>query len=116
MMSGGRRFTASLVLTYLIITQDSPPRNAMRDDEYRAMYDLEERLWWYAGMRAVTASILDRELQNKSDLRLLDVGCGTGFSLVWLGERYRSRQAFGVDVSPHAADLWRLRDLDTVAV
>ena len=80
------------------------------------MFDLEERLWWYRGMREVTASILDRELQNKNDLRLLDVGCGTGFSLVWLGERYRSSKAFGVDVSPHAADLWRLRNLDTVAV
>jgi SAM-dependent methyltransferase len=88
----------------------------MRDDEYRAMYDLEERLWWYAGMREVTASILDGELRGKSDLRLLDVGCGTGFSLVWLRERYRARQAFGVDVSPRAAALWRLRDLDTVAV
>jgi SAM-dependent methyltransferase len=88
----------------------------MRDDEYRAMFDLEERLWWYVGMRAVTASILDRELDKEKTLRILDVGCGTGFSLVWLRERFNSRAAFGVDVSPHAAALWRLRGLDTVAV
>jgi SAM-dependent methyltransferase len=88
----------------------------MRDDEYRAMYDLEERLWWYAGMRAITASLLDRELQKKQNLRLLDIGCGTGFSLVWLRKRYNSEQAYGVDLSPHAAALWRLRNLDTVAV
>lgn len=88
----------------------------MRDDEYRAMYDLEERLWWYAGMRAITASILDRELKQRGNPRLLDVGCGTGFSLCWLRERYESGQAFGVDLSPHAAELWRLRDLDTVAI
>jgi SAM-dependent methyltransferase len=88
----------------------------MHDDEYRAMFDQEERLWWYVGMRAVTASMLDRELNRKGSLRLLDVGCGTGFSLTWLRERFGSQEAFGVDVSPHAAALWRLRGLDTVAV
>jgi len=88
----------------------------MRDDEYRAMFDLEERLWWYVGMRAITASILDREIENKNNLRLLDIGCGTGFSLVWLRERYKPQQAFGVDISPLAAALWRERSLETVAV
>src|ERR1044072_8592990 len=87
----------------------------MRDDEYRAMFDLEERLWWYTGMRAMTASILDRERDQNKNLRLLDVGCGTGFSLVWLRERFDSREAFGVDLSTHAAALWQLRDLHTVA-
>jgi SAM-dependent methyltransferase len=88
----------------------------MRTDEYRAMFDLEERLWWYVGMRAVTASILDVELGRKSTPRLLDVGCGTGFSLAWLRERFNSQAAFGVDLSTHAAALWRLRDLDTVSI
>jgi ubiquinone/menaquinone biosynthesis C-methylase UbiE len=88
----------------------------MHTDEYRAMFDLEERLWWYVGMRAVTASMLDRELNRKGPLRLLDVGCGTGFSLTWLRDRFNSQEAFGVDVSPHAASLWRLRNLDTVSV
>lgn len=80
------------------------------------MFDLEEHLWWYVGMRAVTASILDRELDHADSPRLLDVGCGTGFSLTWLRDRFFAHEAFGVDVSPHAAALWRLRDLDTVAV
>src|SRR6185436_12910322 len=88
----------------------------MRDDEYRAMYDLEAQLWWYAGMRAITAAMLDRELQGRTLLRVLDVGCGTGFSLGWLRQRYAVEQAFGVDLSPHAAALWRLRALDSVAL
>ncbi|HKP86558.1 MAG TPA: class I SAM-dependent methyltransferase [Blastocatellia bacterium] len=80
------------------------------------MFDLEERLWWYVGMRAITASILDRRLRDKKNLRLLDIGCGTGYSLVWLRERYEPERAYGVDISPLAAALWRRRDLETVAV
>jgi SAM-dependent methyltransferase len=88
----------------------------MRDDEYRAMYDLEERLWWYAGMRAITASIFDGKIGRDRPPRILDVGCGTGYSLLWLKEHFKSERAFGVDISLHAAALWRVRSLDTVAV
>jgi SAM-dependent methyltransferase len=88
----------------------------MHDDEYRAMFDLEERLWWFAGMRAVTASILETGRERTESPRLLDIGCGTGFSLLWLKEKLNSDQAFGVDVSQHAAALWPLRQLDTCAV
>src|SRR5215468_7416557 len=88
----------------------------MRDQEYRAMFDLEDRLWWYVGMRAITGSILDRHIGQAENPRLLDVGCGTGFSLIWLGERFKSQQAFGVDISPNASEFWRSRDLDTVAI
>ena len=88
----------------------------MRHEEYRAMFDLEDRLWWYEGMRAVTASILDPFLSATSNLRLLDVGCGTGYSLKWLGERLGTQATFGVDVSPHAAVFWKERGLDNAAV
>jgi SAM-dependent methyltransferase len=89
----------------------------MRDEEYRAMYDLEESLWWYKGMRAVTASILELSVIDRAGgLRLLDVGCGTGYSLIWLRERFKTDAVFGVDLSLRAAQFWRLRRLDTVAV
>lgn len=88
----------------------------MRDEEYRAMFDLEERLWWYDGMRGITASLLGPALKEKNNQRLLDLGCGTGYSLVWLRERFKFAEGYGVDLSPHAAALWRERDLDNVAL
>ncbi|HKQ06013.1 MAG TPA: class I SAM-dependent methyltransferase [Blastocatellia bacterium] len=88
----------------------------MREDEYRAMYDLEDRMWWYVGMREITAALLDVEMAGGAGLRVLDVGCGTGYALNWLRRRYAVERAYGVDLSPHAAALWRLRDLDTVAL
>lgn len=88
----------------------------MREEEYRAMFELEERLWWYEGMRAVTASMLDGWAAALRNRRLLDVGCGTGFSMTWLRERFNSSGAFGVDLSEHAAEFWRERGLDTIAI
>ena len=88
----------------------------MREDEYRAMYDLEDHMWWYVGMRAITGTLLDRELAGRERLWVLDIGCGTGYALNWLRRRYAVERAYGVDLSPHAAALWRLGDIDTVAL
>ena len=88
----------------------------MRSEEYRAMFELEDHLWWYRGMRAVTSSILDPYLPEGPDLRVLDVGCGTGYSLKWLREKLGNCAAFGVDISPHASVFWNEHGLDTAAI
>jgi SAM-dependent methyltransferase len=87
----------------------------MKDEEYRAMFDLEEHLWWYRGMRAITASLLSPHL-GTTNRRLLDIGCGTGFSMTWLRKTFDFNQAFGIDLSPLAATFWKTRELDTVAL
>jgi SAM-dependent methyltransferase len=87
----------------------------MRDEEYRAMFELEERLWWYEGMRAITASLLSSNL-GEEKRRALDIGCGTGYSMVWLRELFRFSEVYGLDLSPLAAEFWRTRGLDTVAL
>ena len=80
------------------------------------MFELEERLWWYEGMRAVTASLIGSELGDKKGQRLLDLGCGTGYSLVWSRERFKFAEVYGVDLSPQAAAVCRARGLSTVAL
>jgi len=76
------------------------------------MFELEERLWWYRGMRAITATLLERDLEGEGR-RLLDIGCGTGYSMVWLRNQFGFREVYGVDVSPHAAVFWQEHGLDT---
>lgn len=88
----------------------------MRPEEYQAMFDLEEHLWWYAGMREITMAVLENSLRGRHDLRLLDVGCGTGYSLRWLAGRLNAALAFGVDASPSAAKFWKLRGLETACI
>ena len=62
------------------------------------MFVAEERQWWYAGMRAISAALLDSVPGSKVG-RLLDAGCGTGNNLLHLGRRSR---AVGVDLSEEA--------------
>ncbi|HEY6333057.1 MAG TPA: class I SAM-dependent methyltransferase [Blastocatellia bacterium] len=88
----------------------------MRRDEYRNIYELEERFWWYIGMRSVTAAMLERYLPSGAELRILDLGCGTGYSLSWLSKRYGIRRAYGVDVSADAAAFWKSRGVETAAI
>lgn len=80
------------------------------------MFDLEEHLWWFEGMRAVTASLLGPALIENKDRRLLDLGCGTGYSLAWLRDQFKIAEVYGIDVSQHAAAFWRERGLSTVAL
>jgi ubiquinone/menaquinone biosynthesis C-methylase UbiE len=87
----------------------------MRDEEYNAMFELEDRLWWYEGMRAISASLLGSNLGGRNH-RLLDVGCGTGYSMVWLREHFQFGEVCGVDVSPHASVFWRTRGLEMVVL
>jgi SAM-dependent methyltransferase len=84
----------------------------MRDEEYAAMFEMEERLWWYDGMRRVTSSLLNGTIEKSRRVRLLDVGCGTGYSLAWLTERLGAGGAFGIDASGVAASFWKRRGIN----
>lgn len=88
----------------------------MRPDEYRAMFELEGRLWWYEGMRAITASILQQHLIWNMPPRILDAGCGTGYSLKWLREVLGSDDVFGVDGSVCAAEFFAAHGIETAAI
>jgi ubiquinone/menaquinone biosynthesis C-methylase UbiE len=53
--------------------------------EYRRMAEVEDVHWWYRSTRALLQQLLAPSLVSGG--RLLDVGCGTGATGGWLGER-----------------------------
>jgi SAM-dependent methyltransferase len=63
------------------------------------MYRAEQSHWWYQGMAAITAKVLERFYAPGSGLAILDAGCGTGGGLLFLS-RYGS--VTGLDISAHA--------------
>jgi len=78
----------------------------MERTEYEVMAAVEDRHWWYGGMRAIAAALLDEVYAGRRDLRILDAGCGTGGNVVFL-RRYGSVAA--VDLAPEAALFGRER-------
>lgn len=84
----------------------------MERDEYRLMYELEERHWWYAGLHELLLSTIREISGNVRTLKILDAGCGTGFMLKGL-ERFGN--AFGIDISETALEYCRRRGLRRVA-
>jgi SAM-dependent methyltransferase len=62
---------------------------------------LEEKHWWYRGRRAVLSAAC-RRLPIDAPGEVLDVGCGIGRNLDWLGGYGRTR---GIELNP-AAVAW----------
>lgn len=48
----------------------------MEKDEYRKMYEAEDTYWWYRVLHELTESYVKKI--GRRDLRILDIGCGTG--------------------------------------
>ncbi len=81
----------------------------MQVEDYEYLYELEEAFWWFAGMRHVTAALLDPFCPPDRDRKILDAGCGTGSNLAWL-KRYSGNGAIsGLDLSPDALRFCRTR-------
>jgi len=76
----------------------------MERAEYLVMADVEGHHWWYGGMRAIAASMIDTAYACRRDLDILDAGCGSGGNAQFLG-RYGS--VIGIDLSAEALVLGR---------
>lgn len=80
----------------------------MQKKDFEDLYETEEKMWWFVGMREISAALLDEHCR-KDFRNILDVGCGTGINLKWL-ERYGEARAIkGLDIEPTALDFCRQR-------
>lgn len=85
----------------------------MEPAAYEHMYLIEDRHWWFVGKRTLVTSLLD-DMLAVPDLRLLDVGCGTGGLLAHLGSVANGLTA-GVDRSQAALAFCARRGLRSIA-
>jgi SAM-dependent methyltransferase len=74
----------------------------MERSEYAVMAAVEERHWWYGGMRAIAAALLDEAYRGRHDLHILDAGCGTGGNARFL-RRYGT--VVGIDLAAEALEV-----------
>lgn len=77
---------------------------------YRDLYNLEERHWWHVSKRNAVTRLIEKYI-GKKNLKILDVGCGSGMNLTALG---KYGDAFGIDSSPEAIMFCKKRNLKNV--
>jgi len=83
----------------------------VRPEEYEIMFRVEDRHWWYSGLRAMLGLFWRRHLRGERP-RVLDVGCGTGATLQALRD---VAETAGIDAAPQAIRLCRSRGLGATA-
>jgi SAM-dependent methyltransferase len=81
----------------------------MQTQDYTDLYALEEELWWFAGMREITAALLDPLFPAPADRVILDAGCGTGGNLDWLRRYAGGGRVVGIDLVGTALSFCRER-------
>jgi ubiquinone/menaquinone biosynthesis C-methylase UbiE len=80
----------------------------MRTKDFVDLYKTEENLWWFAGMREISAALLD-EFDGQKFENVLDIGCGTGLNLKWLEKFVETSAIKGLDYEKTALDFCRQR-------
>lgn len=83
----------------------------MDKQQYEILSRVEERHWWYLGMRQIVGSLLERYLDPTREHKILDAGCGTGGMMKYLS---RYGRVVGIDMADEALSYCRCRDLSNL--
>lgn len=83
----------------------------MRDSVYDQFAQLEEDHFWFRGRRAIFMDLLAREFGDRTDLELLEIGCGPGG---FLGPLAKYGTVYGLDVAHEAMAYCKSRGYDRV--
>lgn len=67
----------------------------INSEEYRAMFEVEEKLWWYKILHEKVIFEINSSSKGNKQIKILDAGCGTGGLLVKLqAAGYKNIQGF----------------------
>jgi|SRR3989339_24677 len=78
----------------------------MHRSEFEKLFEVESNYWWFRGQRFILHQFLKKYYPTKNNLKLLDVGCGTGLTLKLL-QKFGSVQ--GMDIADDAVEFCRKR-------
>ncbi|HEY0319984.1 MAG TPA: class I SAM-dependent methyltransferase [Pyrinomonadaceae bacterium] len=81
----------------------------MQAEDYQDLYTLEQDFWWFAGMREITAAMLDSAYTQTRERLILDAGCGTGGMISWLTRYAGAGRVVGIDLVSDALKFCRER-------
>lgn len=87
---------------------DRTEQGPLEEYLYPHFYNIEKTHWWYAARQGILLDYLESRIKLRQEMRVLDVGCGTGAILELLAQRC---DAYGLDFSPKAVDFCRQRGL-----
>jgi SAM-dependent methyltransferase len=73
---------------------------------YELMHQVEATHWWFVGRRTLILDQVAQRYRGQANLRLLDVGCGTG---IFADSLNPYGQVTGLDLSPEALKFCRRR-------
>ncbi len=80
-------------------------------DEYRMMYEAEEKLWWYKILHEKVLREIQDKFQENKQIKILDAGCGTGGLMsFFIKNGYQNIQGF--DYSADAVSFCKERNLN----
>jgi SAM-dependent methyltransferase len=77
-----------------------------------ATFRAQDTHFWFRGFRRFVGPLLDQAAAGRTDLRLLDCGCGTGYNLQILG---RYGRAWGFDLTHSGLQFARSFGIDRIA-
>ena len=80
----------------------------MNLDEFQRNFEVETTYWWNVGRFKIIESFIRRYIKPRPDSKLVDLGCGTGGTTLWLQKFGKVK---GVDGSKQALAYCRKRGL-----
>lgn len=85
----------------------------MKKIAYLEMYENEMTHGWYVSTRKLMIHFLKKHSKDKSEMKILDAGCGTGGTIKFL-QKAGFKNVAGIDNSSMALELCRARGLKNV--